>query len=139
MHMDPAYMSIKSMTKLCGIAVLILLLIFAAVGPAKWQYRTGLGWQVDHLVSYFAVTAIFCWAWPRPRVVGGALMVASVLLEALQALTPDRIADLAAALYGSFGALAAALCADLCVRARTWLNGRAVLIAERVRPTLDRG
>jgi VanZ family protein len=132
-------MSMKSMTKLGGIAVLILLLIFAAIGPAKWQYRTGLGWQLDHLVTYFALTAIFCFIWPRPRVVGGSLMVISVLLEAVQAFTPDRTASLVAAFYGSVGAFAAALFADLFVRARTWLNGRAVLMPQRVRPALDQG
>jgi VanZ family protein len=96
------------MIKFCGIAVVTLLLLFAALGPAKLQQRTGLGWQLDHLVTYFALTAIFCFAWPRPRVVGGGFMVASVLLEAVQVLTPDRTADLMAALCGSLGALAAA-------------------------------
>jgi VanZ family protein len=137
--MDPAYMSMKSMIKVCSIALVILLLLFAALGPAKWQQRTGLGWQLDHLVTYFALTAIFCFAWPQPRVVGGALMVVSVLLEALQVFTPDRTASLVAALYGSLGALAAAVFADLFVRGRAWLNGRAVLVPQRVRPALDQG
>jgi VanZ family protein len=138
-RMDTTYMSMKSMIKVCSIAVVSLLLLFAALGPAKWQQRTGLGWQLDHLVTYFALTAIFCFAWPRPRVVGGTLMVASVVLEAAQAFTPDRTASLVAALYGSAGALAAALVADLFVRARTWLSGRAVLMPRRARPALDPG
>jgi VanZ family protein len=129
----------KSMIKVCSIAGVILLLLFAALGPAKWQQRTGLGWQLDHLVTYFALTAIFCFAWPRPRLVGGVLMVASALLEALQLFTPDRTASLIAALYGSLGALAAALIADLFVRAGRWVNGRAVLMPQRVRPVLDQG
>jgi VanZ family protein len=132
-------MSMKSMIKVCSIAIVILLLLFAALGPARWQQRTGLGWQLDHLVTYFALTAIFCFAWPRPRLIGGTFMVASVLLEGLQALTPDRTASLVAALYGSIGALAAAVLADLFVRGRAWLNGRAVLVPQRARPALDQG
>jgi hypothetical protein len=47
-------------------------------------------------------------------------MVASMLLEALQALTPTRHADLLAGLYGAGGALAAALLAKLFTRAWRW-------------------
>ena len=70
-------------------AVLVLLLLFCALGPANWQYRTGLGWRIDHVVGYFGFTLMFCLAWPRPLVVGGALMASAMLLEALQALTPE--------------------------------------------------
>ena len=83
-------MPIKSTIKVAGATVLVLLLLFCALGPAKWQYRTGLGWQIDHVVGYFGFTLMFCLAWPRPIVVGGALMASAMLLEALQALTPDR-------------------------------------------------
>lgn len=119
-------MSIKSTTKLkiYGAAALALLLLFCALGPAKWQYRTGLGWQIDHVVGYFGFTIMFCLAWPRPFIVGGSLMSAAMILEALQALTPDRCCDLQAALYGVTGALAATLVADLFVP----LNGRPLLI-----------
>ena len=82
-------MSIKLMIKVCSVAVLVLL-VFVALGPAKWVPRSGLGWQIDHFVGYFAFTLMFCLAWPRPLVVGGALMVLAVLLEGLQAFTPDR-------------------------------------------------
>src|SRR3974377_502480 len=105
-------MSTKSTTKLkiCGAVALALLLLFCALGPGKWQYRTGLGWQFDHVIGYFGFTLMFWLAWPRrPFVVGGALMAAAMLLEALQALTPDRCCDFQAALYGVAGALAAAL------------------------------
>src|SRR5689334_10953788 len=95
--------------KVSCVAILVLLMLFAALGPAKWQYRTGLGWRVDHFVGYFGFTLMFCLAWARPVIVGGALMVAGFLLEALQALTPDRCCDFEAALYGAGGALAAAL------------------------------
>jgi hypothetical protein len=77
-----------------GVAVLVALLLFAALGPARWQVRTGLGWQFDHVAGYFAFTLMFSLAWPRPLLVGGALMAAAMLLEALQALTPDRLVTL---------------------------------------------
>jgi hypothetical protein len=98
--------------KVGGVMVLVLLLLFAALGPAKLQYRTGLGWQTDHVVGYFGFTLLFCLAWPRPLIVGGALMAAAMALEALQALTPDRCCDFLAALYGVGGALAGALFFD---------------------------
>jgi len=110
-------MTIKVLAKFCSVAALAVL-VFAALGPAKWQLRTGLGWQIDHIVAYFAVTPIVCLAWPRPFVVGGALMVIGALLEGLQAFTPDRTPDVRAALYGASGALAAALLAELFIRAR---------------------
>jgi VanZ family protein len=128
-------MSFKPTTRVCYVAVLVLLLVFCALGPAKWQYRTGLGWQIDHVTGYFGFTLMFCLAWPRPLVVGGALMASAMLLEALQALTPDRHCDLQAAFYGVGGALAAALLADLFIRAPRWrwLNGRTLLMPQRLR------
>jgi VanZ family protein len=95
--------------KIAGVTALVLLLLFAALGPAKWQYRTGLGWRIDHVVGYFGFTLMFCLAWARPVIVGGALMLGAMLLEALQALTPDRCCDFEAALYGVGGALVGAL------------------------------
>src|SRR5262249_54359006 len=85
------------------------LLVCAALGPANWAPRSGLGWQFDHFIGYLAITCLICFAWPRPFLVGGALMAAAVLLEGLQAFTPDRKAGLVAALCGAGGALAAAL------------------------------
>jgi VanZ family protein len=111
-------MAIKVLAKFCSVAATGLL-VFAALGPAKWQVRTGFGWQIDHLLAYFAVTPIFCLAWPQPFVVGGALSVIGALLEGLQVFTPDRTADLRAAFYGAGGAMAAALLAKLLIRART--------------------
>ena len=73
------------------------MLVFTGLGPEKWQPRSGLGWQIDHFVGYFILTLIFCFAWARPLVVAGALVVFAVLLEASQALTtraaPDVRAD----------------------------------------------
>jgi VanZ family protein len=105
-------MPIKLAGKSCSVAALALL-VCAALGPANWAPRSGLGWQFDHFVGYFAITWLVCFAWPRPFWVGGALMAAAVLLEALQAFTPDRKADVVAALCGASGALAATLVALL--------------------------
>jgi VanZ family protein len=110
-------MTIKLMAKICSVAVMVLLVIIA-LGPAKWAPRTGLGWQIDHFVGYFAITLMFCLAWPRPFVVGGALMAGGALLEGLQYFTPDRIANLEAAIWGAVGALTAALLAELFIRVR---------------------
>jgi len=106
--------------KFCSVAVAIAAIVFAQLGPGDWQLRTGLGWKTEHVLAYFAVTSIACLVWPKPFVVGPALMTASVLLEALQALTPDRHANLLAGLYGAGGALAAALLVVLFTRAWRW-------------------
>lgn len=102
--------------KFCGVAV-ITLLVIAALGPTKWRPRTGLGWEIEHFVGYFAATTILLLAWPRPLVVGGALMCVAGLLESLQALTLDHTSYYVAALYGAGGALAAAVLAELFIRA----------------------
>jgi VanZ family protein len=110
-------MIFKRIAKFCSVAVMILLVI-AALGPADWAPRSGLGWQIDHFVGYFVIASIVCVAWPRPFLVGGVLMVVAALLEGLQALTPDRSANLLAACYGAGGALAAAMFAEFIIR--TW-------------------
>ena len=108
-------MSIKLIARICAVVAIIAVVIFA-LGPEEWQPRSGLGWGFDHFFGYFVITAVFCLAWPRPFVVGIALMVFSALLEGLQAFTPDRSANVWAALAGSGGALAAALLAALFFR-----------------------
>ena len=110
--------------KFCSVAVMVLLVIIA-LGPAKWQPRTGLGWQIEHFLGYFAITSMFCLAWPRPFVVGGTLMAGGALLEGLQAFTPDRSSNLLAAICGAGGALAAALLAELFIRAFANKAGKA--------------
>jgi VanZ family protein len=109
----------RTVAKACCVPIVILLVI-AALGPEKWAPRTHLGWQFDHFIGYFGITVFVCFAWPRPLVVGGILATVAVLLEALQAFTPDRSAYLPAALYGAGGALAAALIAELFIRAWRW-------------------
>jgi VanZ family protein len=103
--------------RLGGVAAIGLLVISSLIGAAA-QPRTGLGWQMEHFLGYFAVTSIVCLAWPRPFVVAGALVVVAGLLEGLQALTPDRHPNLIAALCGAGGVLVAALLAELFIRAR---------------------
>ena len=109
-------MSLKTMLRLCSVAIFFLL-VSAALGPAKWIPRSGLGWQIDHFVGYFALTFMFCFVWGRPFLAGGALMAAAMLLEGLQAFTPDRHADFYAALISATGALAAILPADFLIPA----------------------
>jgi VanZ family protein len=110
-------MTIKLLFKVCCVAALVLL-AFIALGPAEWTPRSGLGWEIDHFVGYFIFTSMFCLAWPRPLVVAGALVAFASLLEALQGITPDRHSNLFAALYSAAGVLAAAVLADLFIRAR---------------------
>ena len=105
--------------KVCSVAIMVLLVI-GALGPADWTPRTALGWQIDHFLGYFAITLLVCFAWQRPFAVGGVLMAAAFLLEGLQAFTPDRSADLVAALCSAGGVLAAALVAELFIRAWRW-------------------
>ena len=122
-------MSIKTATRVCGVTVLVLLLLFAALGPAKLQVRTGLGWRFDHVAGYFAFAVLFCLAWPRPFIVGGALIAGAMLLHPLQALTPDRCCDFEAALWGVSGAAAGVLAALFALhRKLIWLRGRTFLL-----------
>jgi VanZ family protein len=105
----------KGVSKACCLAVLVVLLF--GLGPARWQPRSGLGWEIDHFAGYFVITSMFCIAWPRPLVVGGALMIFAVVLEALQAFMPDRSSYYLAAVYSAAGVLAAALVAEIFILA----------------------
>jgi len=108
--------------KACCVPIIVLLVI-AALGPAKWVPRSEFGWQFDHFIGYFGITLFFCFAWPRPFLVGGAFMAGAALLEGLQAFTPDRSAYLPAILYGAGGAVAAALIAELFIRRKSAVYG----------------
>ena len=96
-----------------GSGVIIILLLVAALGPAKWAPRTELGWQFDHFIGYFGITLFFCFAWPRPFVIGGVVMAVAALLEALQALTPDRSANRGRALRSRWGISGGSRCCAL--------------------------
>ena len=125
-------MTIKPRTKAFGVAVLVLIIVFAALGPAKWQYRTGLGWQFDHFVGYFGFTLLICLAWPRALLVAGSVIAFAALLEGLQALTPDRTADVHAVLCSAAGVLGAALPAELFARASQRLNARMLPLTQHL-------
>ena len=123
-------MSIKYMTKVCSVAALVVL-VFAALGPGKLIPRSGLGWEMDHFISYFAFTWMFCLAWPRPLVVGGILTAVAVLLEGLQAFTPDRTPDLFSAFISAGGVLSVVLNADLFIQAPRRLIERMLVVLQR--------
>ena len=123
-------MSIKHMPKVCSVAALVVL-VFAALGPGKLIPRSGLGWEMDHFISYFAFTWMFCLAWPRPLVVGGILTAVAVLLEGLQAFTPDRTPDLFSAFISAGGVLSVVLNADLFIQAPRRLIERMLVVLQR--------
>jgi VanZ family protein len=95
-------MTTKLVLKVSSVAALVLL-IFVALGPAEWQPRSGIGFEIDHFVGYFIFTLMFCLAWPQPLLVGGALTVLAVVLENLQSFLPDRSSYFVAALYSAAG------------------------------------
>jgi hypothetical protein len=103
--------------KLCSVAS-VGLIAYAALGPAKWQLRPMLGWKTEHFLGFLIVTLIACVAWPRPLIVGLALMATAGLLETLQGLTPDRVPDFPTALCGAGGALLASVAAEVFIRTR---------------------
>jgi VanZ family protein len=109
--------------KVCCVAGLVVL-AFVGLGPAAWQPRSGLGWEIDHFAGYCVITLMVCLAWPRPVVVGGALFVFAVLLEGLQAFMPDRSSYWLAAVVSSCGVVAGALIAELFMRARSRFQRR---------------
>src|SRR3990170_5056249 len=109
--------SLSRWIALAGAALLVAIAV-ATLIPAGWQMRLGLHWLVEHFLAYFAVTSIFCLAWPRPMAVAAGLLPAAVLLEALQGLTPDRVADFPTALFAAAGVASAALLADLALTPR---------------------
>jgi VanZ family protein len=110
-------MTIKFMLKVCSVVALVLL-VFVALGPSKWVPRSGIGWEIDHFVGYFVLTLLLCTAWPRPLLVGGAFTIFALLLEGLQAYPPDRSSNVFAAFISACGVVAAALLAELFIRAR---------------------
>jgi VanZ family protein len=104
--------------------VALVCLVFLALGPASWQPRSGLGWELDHFVGYFVFTWLFILAWPRPLVVGGTLAVFALLLENLQSFLPDRSSYFVAALYSAAGVITAAVLAELFIRLRRQLQSK---------------
>jgi VanZ family protein len=118
-------MSNKLLIKICSVAAFVLLAI-VALGPSKLVPRTGLGWELDHFVAYFALTLMFCLVWPRPLVVGTAFVVLAAVLEGLQAFTPDRTPDLDSVLFSAAGTVSVVFNGDLFIRAPRRLTERAL-------------
>ena len=56
--------------------------------------------------------------------IGPALAVLAVVLENLQSFLPDRSSYFVAALYSAAGVLAAALLAELFIRAQRWFQSK---------------
>jgi VanZ family protein len=99
-------------------AVLLAAIAAAALVPAGWQLRLGLHWLAEHFLAFFTLTAIFCLASRRPMTVAALLLPVALLIEAAQALTPDRTADAVTALFAAAGVASAALSADLVLTLR---------------------
>jgi hypothetical protein len=104
-----------SLSRLTGFAGMALLaaIVVATFVPAAWQVRLGLHWLLEHFLAYFVVTLVFSVATRRPLTVAGVLLPVAVILETLQALTADRVADAVTALFAASGVASAALLADL--------------------------
>jgi hypothetical protein len=51
--------TMQRILKRCCVAALVLL-VCVGLGPANWQPRSGLGWEIDHFVGYFVITLVFC-------------------------------------------------------------------------------
>jgi VanZ family protein len=94
-------------------AVLLVAVAADSLVPVTVQIRTGLHWLIEHFLAYFALTLLFCLAWPRPFIVAVTLMAFAGSIEALQGLTSDRIPDLATAFCGAAGVAVGALLASL--------------------------
>jgi VanZ family protein len=93
-------------------ATLLVATAVVALTPTELQVRTGLHWLIEHFLVFVTVTFVFCLAWRRPMRVAAVMLPLALAIEALQALTPDRIADPATALMAAAGVATAALFAD---------------------------
>jgi VanZ family protein len=100
------------------LAILLAGIAYATLAPEAWQIRLGLHYLVEHFLAYFTLTTVACFVWPRPMRVAAVLLPLAVVLEAAQALTPDRTAEPATALAAATGVAVAALLADLVLRGR---------------------
>ena len=97
-----------------GVALLAAIVVATFV-PAAWQVRLGLHWLAEHFLAYFILTLVFSIATRKPMAVAAALVPIAIVLESLQALTADRVADAVTALFAASGVASAALLADLAI------------------------
>jgi len=103
-----------SLSRLTGFAgaALLAAIVVATFVPAAWQVRLGLHWLLEHFLAYFTLTLVFSIATRWPMAVAAVLLPVAIVLETLQALTADRVADAATALFAAAGVASAALLAD---------------------------
>jgi len=94
------------------LAALGCVIVFSILAPKGWPVRLGLHWLIEHFLAFFTLTVIACLAFPRPMLVAAVLLPLAAGLEAAQALTPDRTADLATALIAAAAVACGALLAD---------------------------
>jgi VanZ family protein len=109
---DMVTASLSRLTGFAG-AALLAAIVVATFVPAAWQVRLGLHWLLEHFLAYFTLTLVFSIATRRPITVAAVLLPVAIVLETLQALTADRVADAATALFAAAGVASAALLADL--------------------------
>jgi VanZ family protein len=109
-----------SLSRLTGFAGVVLLaaIVVSTFVPAAWQVRLGLHWLLEHFLAYFALMLVFFIATRRPMAVAAVLLPVAILLETLQALTADRVADAVTVLFAATGVASAALLADLIMALR---------------------
>jgi VanZ family protein len=122
-----------SRARLFGVlgATVVAAIVLATLLPTKWVPRTGLGWENEHFIVYFAATIILSLASRKPYVIAIALTLFAGVLEACQGLTPDRFPDLTAALSGAAGVISAATLVIIIVRAKRALPIRDYLASCR--------
>ena len=102
-------------------ATAVASLAMAALLPTKWVPRTGLGWEVEHFLIYFATTFALCVALRQTVPGRGVAFAASrAYLRRLQNFTPDRTPDLTAAFAGGSGAILGAALFTFVLRAWRW-------------------
>jgi hypothetical protein len=87
-------------------------IVFSTLAPKGWPVRLGLHWLIEHFLAFFTLTMLACLAFSRPMIVAVVLLPLAVGLEAAQALTPDRTADLATGLIAAAAVASGALLAD---------------------------
>lgn len=98
-----------SWLQLFGVVAFALVVYTSLMLPDQLErMRTG-HWFTEHFVGYFIASLIICLGWRRRFLVASGLTVAAVVLEGLQALTPNHSPNLLSVLGGASGAWLAAL------------------------------
>jgi len=102
-----------SWLQLFGVLAFVLLVYAALLLPTKVeQMRTG-HWFTEHFVGYFVAGIVICSGWRRPFLVPGMLTITAIVLEGLQALSPNHSANLLSVLGGASGAWPATLVVEV--------------------------